>query len=184
MIPARKTKPHSTPDRFWAQLNKQGPVPAHRPDLGPCWVWTGDLTDSGYGTLTYQCKRWRAHRLAYTLTNGALPPTMQVCHHCDNPPCCNPAHLYPGTHTDNMRDRTARGRYRVNGGGAAVGQRHWSAKLTDEDIRVIRTRYAAGAVTQRQLAADYGVAQSQIMRAVTGRSWKHIAPTSTTDSGE
>jgi hypothetical protein len=171
-------KPQSTPESFWAQLNKQGPIPAHRPDLGPCWVWTGDTTERGYGTLGYQRKRWRAHRLAYKLTHGDVPDDLMVCHRCDNPPCCNPAHLFLGTQSDNMQDCSKKGRWGAGGGHAegarTFGQRHWSAKLTDDLVRELRARYAAGGVTYSHLSAEYGVAHSQVRRAILRHSWKHV----------
>lgn len=93
--------PLSMPGDFWARV-KVG--------VGDeCWEWTGSKTD-GYGTLSYQRKAWLAHRLSFFLQTGQLPPN--VCHTCDNPGCCNPAHLFPGDHAINNADRHAKGRSR------------------------------------------------------------------------
>jgi hypothetical protein len=91
---------------FWDRVNKQGPVPAHQPELGRCWVWTGNTDNKGYGRLHHDL----AHRRAWRETNGPIPDGLWILHRCDNPPCCNPAHLYPGTHAQNMRDMSERGR--------------------------------------------------------------------------
>jgi hypothetical protein len=75
-----------------------------------CWLWTGSLNDTGYGQLWVGSKSTRAHRLSYELHVGPIPEGMHVCHHCDNPPCCNPNHLFVGSHTDNMADKIKKGR--------------------------------------------------------------------------
>src|SRR3990172_11010997 len=76
-----------------------------------CWPWLGRRNAKGYGVLRYQYQFWFAHRLAYTLWCGTIPPGFQVQHRkCDNPPCCNPAHLRVGTHIENMAQMVARNR--------------------------------------------------------------------------
>ena len=90
-------------DLFWGRID-QG-----RPDV--CWPWIGATTGSnGYGVLMRRKRSLRAHRLAYVLVHGPITPVNQVVRHsCDNPPCCNPAHLILGTQLDNAADREARG---------------------------------------------------------------------------
>lgn len=90
------------PERFWARVDKSG----------DCWIWTASRYRRGYGQAYFEGRYYTAHRLAYTLTFGPVPMGICVCHHCDNPPCCNPAHLFLGTDADNMRDRDAKGRGR------------------------------------------------------------------------
>jgi len=75
-----------------------------------CWVWLGSSSGGGYGQSQDKIKK--AHRQSWVYTNGDIPDGMDVCHECDNPPCCNPNHLFLGTHQDNMVDRTRKGRSR------------------------------------------------------------------------
>lgn len=92
--------------QFWESVRKDGPVPQHAPELGPCWVWTGPHDRKGYG-------RWSktlAHRHSWELTYGPIEGDLWALHHCDNPPCVNPDHLYLGTVIENTRDAVERGR--------------------------------------------------------------------------
>lgn len=76
-----------------------------------CWEFNGFRHRQGYGTIWVRGRQWRAHRLMYTKAIGPIPPGLFVCHTCDNTPCCNPAHLFLGTHTDNQRDMIAKNRH-------------------------------------------------------------------------
>jgi hypothetical protein len=74
------------------------------PGLDPsCWVWTGAVSSSGYGSVGYQCRIWSTHRLFYELLVAPIPPGLHIDHLCMNRPCCNPAHLEPVTPTVNMQ---------------------------------------------------------------------------------
>jgi len=80
-----------------------------------CWLWTSATTAAGYGVFRLGGRKGIAayvHRLAWALTHGPIPDGLEVCHHCDTPPCCNPDHLFLGTHSDNMRDMARKGRNR------------------------------------------------------------------------
>lgn len=90
-------------ERFWSKVDRRGP--------DECWPWKGSRNPDGYGSFSYQGRQARAHRMAWMLANGAVPEAGKlICHSCDNPPCCNPAHLWPGTPSDNMKDCYAKGR--------------------------------------------------------------------------
>lgn len=79
-----------------------------------CWLYIGARHGQGYGLFRDDGKLWRAHRFAYEMWIGPIPNGMQVLHQCDNPPCCNPTHLFLGTNSDNVQDAIEKGRH--NGG--------------------------------------------------------------------
>lgn len=89
--------------RFWSRV-KRG---AQR----DCWPWQASTGRNGYGCLAVNGQRWRAHRAAWYLCVGEIPVGLHVLHSCDNPPCCNPLHLFLGTHQHNMADAIAKGRF-------------------------------------------------------------------------
>lgn len=86
--------------QFWSKVDKSG----------ECWIWLGSKTQGGYGLFRFSGKRAYAHRFTYELTHGSIPDGLHICHTCDNPSCCNPAHLWAGTPVDNMADRDRKGR--------------------------------------------------------------------------
>jgi predicted XRE-type DNA-binding protein len=91
-----------TAEDVWARVDKHGP--------DECWPWAGACFTHGYGAARYRGATWVVHRLVWTLTHGPIPPGLFVCHTCDNPPCCNPAHLWLGTIADNNADKVRKGR--------------------------------------------------------------------------
>lgn len=133
-----------------------------------CWPWTGSLTNSGYGKTSRGGKTLLAHRVAYEDVNGQIPDQLQVLHRCDNPPCCNPAHLFLGTQADNLADCRAKGRTVVR-----RGSEHWAAKITEDQVREIR-RLCSSGTTQRAVAQRFGINQSQISRLLRGEAWNHV----------
>lgn len=172
--------------RFDAKVDRRGP--------DECWPWTSTRTPKGYGkfTLSRTSKKY-AHRLAYEFEHGAIPDGLHVCHRCDNPPCCNPAHLFAGTNAENVADRVAKGRGRIIGPrfpngklsrrtvdprdgtrGRPRGAEHPKAKLTEADVRLIRDLYASGGATYRGLAADFGINPMSVWAVVARKSWRHV----------
>lgn len=144
-------------------------LPADRlPDA--CWEWQGTRYAGGYGQC-WDVARQRnggAHRIAYETLVGPIPEGMDILHTCDNPPCCNPAHLRPGSHRENMLDKIHKGRANVPRGMSA-GQ----ARLTDDEVRAIRARVASGE-TQAAVGAEHGVSQVSIHNIVKRKTWKHV----------
>lgn len=162
----------STEDRFWDKVDKDGPVPFHAPLLGPCWVWTASCSH-GYGQLCTKLgggkqERLLAHRLSWELHRGAVPDGMFVCHHCDNPPCVNPAHLFLGTNTDNMRDASAKGRLHGSG---LTGERHPSSKLTVSQVKAIRNDPRP----RSEIALAYRVHYNTVALIKRGHTWASVA---------
>lgn len=156
-------------ERFWAKVDKNGPIPEHRPELGPCWQWTASLFPSGYGYFRIdETRRRAANRVAWELTNGPIPDGLCVLHHCDNPPCVNPGHFFLGTKADNAADMVAKGRSAV-----PYGELHYNAKLSAEDVATIRARLLAGE-SQSSLSRTFAVGRTQIRRIQHGESWKSV----------
>ncbi len=149
--------------RFWALVEK----------TDSCWLWSGSTDTHGYGGIRVgsvtdgSVHLEKAHRVAWTLLRGPIPESMEVCHDCpggDNPACVNPAHLFIGTHADNMADAKRKGRFQNRG----------MAKLSPAQVCTIRSRHAAGGVLQRTLAAEYGVSRPTVSQIVNGKRWVHL----------
>lgn len=163
------------PGKFWNKIDKSGPIPNHQQQLGRCWKWCGSKVSTGYGHYTFRRhqkgiqNRVLVHRLVWVIFNGSIPSGKWILHHCDNPNCCNPNHLFCGTPADNGRDKSLKGR-----SNPPVGERCGHSKLTNEDIIKIRSLYASGAFTQSQLSDLYKVGQGEISRIKNRKRWKHI----------
>ena len=170
------------PARFWAKVDPNGPIPAHCPDLGPCWEWTGARGSKGYGHFLIGSRRdgsrrpVLAHRLAYETLIGPIPKGLESDHLCHNGSgcpgghdclhrtCANPAHIEPVSHAENVR----RG---ITGG--PRGETNGNAKLTETQVREIRS--LRGRVSQSKLAARFGVSQTNISCIQRGKSWGMVA---------
>lgn len=138
-----------------------------------CIEWQGCRTQDGYGEFMARPKKWRAHRLAWTMANGDVPMGMCVCHRCDNPACVNVEHLFIGTHSENMMDCASKGR-RIPGKEfirAALrdkrGAANPRAKLTPQAIDQIRM----SELPVSSLAVLHGVSKASIYNAKSGRTW-------------
>jgi hypothetical protein len=133
-----------------------------------CIEWQGAKDANGYGRLTIQQVQLYAHRWTWEQAFGAVPEGLCVCHTCDNPSCINLDHLWLGTHAENMAD--AKRKHRSRGGGAH-GEAQHLAKLTEADVRDIRT----SSETQVELARRYGVSQGTISNVILRKTWRHVA---------
>jgi hypothetical protein len=157
-------------DRFFDGICFDGPIIV--PELGPCWQWTrGRSKDVGYGKIDIDGETNGTHCVSWELFVGSIPVDLWVLHHCDNPPCVNPAHLKLGTAADNTADMMRRGRCR---GYVNQGEGSPNVKLTDEQVIEIRRRRAAGD-TYRVLAEAFGVCQARCHQIVNGKAWLHLA---------
>lgn len=149
--------------RLWSKVDKSG-----GPDA--CWPWTACSIRGGYGRIAMRGRLQLAHRVAvWAATGSPVDPDMEVCHRCDNPSCCNPAHLFVGTHSENIRDSVRKGRFNVGRMGSGNGR----AKLDERSVASIRSERHGGA-SLSQLARKFGVSKTQISLIVTGAGWSHV----------
>jgi hypothetical protein len=147
---------------------------AKRPDdLDACWIWLGRKPQK-YGRFRFNGLEYQAHRLAYFFSKGPIPYGLCVCHHCDNPPCCNPDHLFIGTKTDNTLDCVNKNRH-------SRGEIHGKTPLTEDDVRTIRKvyRFSKGGRngapnSTPKLAERFGVSPQSIWAIVHRKSWRHV----------
>jgi DNA-binding Xre family transcriptional regulator len=144
---------------------------------GGCWLWRGQLNQSGYGVLWLDGKSRIAHRVAWVFFRGEIPPGVLVCHTCDVPACVNPEHLFLGTHTDNARDREEKGRN-------MLGEKIHSARLSAEQVSRIKAMLAEGRMYMSELARAFGVTPSTISSIAKGVTWRHVqaVPTAALDT--
>ena len=149
-------KPGSVVERFWRFASKAG--------AEDCWEWQGAGLASGYGMLRVGNRMKLAHRVSWELANGPLPDGMCVCHHCDNPKCVNPAHLFAGTARDNSRDM-------VNKSRSAYGERHPLHKLNSDIVREILTHPE---ISASEFGRRLEVTQARVSKIRRGKGWRHI----------
>ena len=141
--------------RYWEKVDVRG--------KDDCWLWQASQRN-GYGQFRLNGNTAYAHRLAWELKNGPIPEGLWICHTCDTPSCCNPAHLFLGTDAENHHDMQKKGRI-------ARGIRHGGASLTQESVRQIRDLYAGGEYTQQELAQRFGTAQTNVSHIVLKQTW-------------
>jgi len=157
---------HDPPEtRFWARVDK---------DSSPagCWLWTGGTASAGYGIIGINYKSIGVHRFSYALHNGPIPDGMFVCHHCDNPACVNPAHLFLGTPQDNMDDMASKGRAVHSHAPRLSGESHPNSKLTQAQVDEMRSLYATGEHSIAGLATRYNVTRANVSFIVKWRTWR------------
>lgn len=188
MIQLRDDKGRIAPDpnydwkeRFWQRVDKNGPVPEHCPELGPCWLWTGDSNKLGYGWFWIRTRKsLRAHRLGFFLGTGQWPdPELSICHHCDRPACVNSRHLFEGTTKQNIMDASAKGRLNIPSKGKK-GEKNNHAKLTWQAVNDMREDKKLRRTHDNDLAAKYGISRRQVANIIENRQWVVPLPAAST----
>ena len=149
-----------TAEEFWACVAQD--------EVDACWEWRRGRLRRGYGWLLWRGRNQVASRVAWELANGSVPPGSWVLHRCDNPPCCNPAHLFLGDRQANVDDMMAKGRH-----GTMRGEAQARAKLTDDMVREIRTAHASGE-SLRSLTRRFPVSRPVIRGVARGEAWRHV----------
>jgi hypothetical protein len=162
---AKGPKPKPVVKRFWENVLMQD----------GCWAWRGQKNPDGYGQIHVRRRSedfrtvLLAHRISWEIHKGPIPPGMFVCHHCDNPECANPEHLFLGTNRDNMIDCSMKGRQ--NGAAKSFpGSKNGCAILNEDIVRKIRKSKETPTI----LGNRYGVSRGLIWRIRTRKAWKHV----------
>lgn len=145
----------SLEERFWSKVDKSG----------SCWLWKASCYPTGYGAFGSE-KVQRAHRVAWELTFGKIPDGLYVLHHCDNPPCVNPNHLWLGTQADNLADMVKKGR-------AIYGEAIGNSKLTTGNVLRIRELRTKG-MSVILLARLFGISHQHVSKIVLRKRWAWI----------
>jgi hypothetical protein len=160
-------------ERFWSKVDRRGP--------DECWPWTAS-TSAGYGQFTVWVDQHRtnlkSHRAVWMLTYGPVPVDRQVNHTCDNALCCNPAHLEPGTQTENIADATRKGRMASCGAATRpevipYGEKHYNARLTVAKVIELRRRFESGEKLTL-LAKEFGIDCGHASAVANRKKWKQV----------
>lgn len=151
------------------------------PNTG-CWEWQGERNSkSQYGRCYVKNKHLSAHRVSYAAFNGQIPKGLHICHKCDNPPCCNPAHLFAGTQKENIQDAVRKRRM-------AYGDRNWArkhpelvkrgevagnSKLSDAQVLTIwsMTKWK---IEDSEIAREFGISYATVGQIKLGKTWNHV----------
>lgn len=131
-----------------------------------CWIWKASRFPNGYGQCKCDGKNWKAHRLVYTLLVGQIPENLLLLHRCDNRRCVNPAHLWAGTHQENMDDSAAKGR--------KGGEANPNSKLSAQEVREIRDLCASRLFQRIEIARFYGITGTMVGYIRDGANWKGV----------
>ena len=146
----------------------------HQGKPDECWLWTGSKTKFGYGVAYHKGMKSTAHRIAYHLAGNKLITGLVVAHKCDNPPCCNPNHLFLATQKQNIDDCSRKGRMNRAKFIVRYGEGHSQCKLSFSQCSEIRRLYESGKFSQHKLADMFSVGQSQIGRIVSKQSRENL----------
>jgi hypothetical protein len=140
------------PFSLWMKIDTTGGDDA-------CQPWTGIINPDGYGRVGWHHRVRPAHRVALSIATGVdLSTPLLACHTCDNRACCNPRHLYWGTYADNSRDAAVLGKF--------------SKKLTADQVVEIRSLWPG--MTQKAIAAKFGISRPVACKIVRGKAWRHL----------
>lgn len=158
-------------ERFWSKVDKSGGEDS-------CWEWKARRVPGGYGQFRYGSRvdpnrkqqLLPSNRVAWNLTFGEIPEGLFVCHSCDNPPCCNPKHLWLGTPLENVEDMIKKGRHASRT--KMHGEKHPNHKLTIDDVSRMCDLYTSGDWSQRRLGKEFGVSNCLVNRIVNGLAWR------------
>lgn len=150
--------PRNTLESVWTRIDRRG--------ADECWPFIGAPNTYGYGQMRIDGKQQLVHRVVFAMASGIEPGELLVCHTCDNPPCCNPAHLFLGTVADNARDAVKKGRF-------AVGERSGVAKLNTHQVREIR-RLSTEGKTFAAIAPLFGVTPENVSFIARRITWSHV----------
>lgn len=155
-------------EKFWTKVNIQEP--------DDCWEWIAARNEARgcYGVLGINGKTKRAHRVAFELIFGPIPEGKQICHDCDNPPCCNPNHLFLCTQLENIQDAITKGRLIDPPRLDQEGENNNNSKLTKAEVLRIRRLYSTGLLSQYGLAKKFNTHQSHISLIVRRKIWRHV----------
>jgi hypothetical protein len=149
---------------LWSKVNVAGPA--------DCWPWLGRRRIiGGYGQLVVDGRPVLAHRLAWTLANGPIPTGLFVCHSCDNPPCCNPRHLWVGTNADNVRDAMRKGRL---GAGVVLPAPRapypWGGRRNDPERDAAMVEARKSGRTLADIGREFGVSHQRVAQVLKRRA--------------
>jgi hypothetical protein len=164
--------------RFWNGIDCFGPKIPNMEE--PCWTWTGPRQEKNldrYGKVTYGGYTYLAHRISYEIFNEEISDGKLVCHHCDNPSCCKPDHLFIGTRKDNAQDYLSKFKFPKRGRHPTqFGVKIAVSKLNDDWIRFMRQVYVYGdrSFGIKPIAAYFGVSEVCVHRVVNRVTWRHV----------
>ena len=147
----------SLSERFWQKVKASD----------GCWEWLGSKNPKGYGTIQRNGLGTNvASRVSWELHFGDIPDGLFVCHHCDNPGCTNPEHLFLGTNKDNQQDSKRKGRRSDQ-----RGEKNGNSKLTYDQAKTIRHLYEAERRTNKELSEFFNTSTANVWMITTRRTW-------------
>lgn len=158
-------------ERFWRRVAVAGP--------DDCWPWIPDRGKGNYGGFWLNGTNRKAHRVSWEFTHGELPVGVDVLHKCDNPPCCNPAHLFIGTDADNVADKCSKNRQAKGDRNGSYthpekrprGERHGRVNVDHSQAQAIRERWETGEASKSQIARENGISRPQVLKIIERRHW-------------